>query len=110
VSSAFFGGCMTVSTESVRVTIYGDEYSIKGDADSETTKKVAEYVNLKMSEVQKSIASRDKVKVAVLSAMNIAGELLGYKEKCQEYLDISEEMRKKAVALGQRIDHHIENL
>ena len=98
------------SIESVRVTIFGDEYSIKGDSDNETIKRVVEYVNNKMSAVQNSIASRDKVKIAVLSAMNIAEELLSYKEKCQEYLNKCEELQKKASAIGQKIDDNIENL
>jgi cell division protein ZapA len=101
---------MSLSRESVQVIIYGDEYSIKGDADSDTVKKIAEFVTDKMSEVQNSIASRDKVKVAVLSAMNIAEELLAYKEKCQEYLNKCEELQKKAVALGRKIDGTIENV
>ena len=100
---------MSSLTESVRVTIYGDEYSIKGDADDDTIKRVAEYVNSKMSEVQNSVASRDKVKVAVLSAMNIAEELLSYKEKCQKYLNTCEDLRKKAIAMGRKIDENIDN-
>jgi cell division protein ZapA len=99
---------MGSSTESIRVIIYGDEYSIKGDADIETTKKVAEYVNLKMEEVQNSVASRDKVKVAVLSALNIAGELLGFKEKCEQYISKYEELRKKAEEISQKIDDSVE--
>src|SRR5271157_4503668 len=99
---------MGSSTESVRVIIHGDEYSIKGDADIETTKRVAEYVNLKMEEVQNSVTSRDKVKVAVLSALNIAGELLGFKEKCGQYIGKYEEIRKKAAAISQKIDAAME--
>ena len=96
--------------ESVRVIIYGDEYSIKGDTDNETTKKIADYVNFKISEVQSRVASRDKVKVAVLSAMNIAGELMDYKEKCERYLDKCEELRKKAEAIDRTIDESVEHL
>jgi cell division protein ZapA len=89
---------MGSSTESVRVIIYGEEYSIKGDADVETTKKVAEYVNGKMEEIQNRIASRDKAKIAVLAALNIAGELLG----------IEEDLRKKAGAISKKIDENVE--
>ena len=64
---------MSPSSDSVRVTIHGDEYLIKGDVDIETTRQVAQYVNSKMEEIQTGVASRDKVKIAVLSAMNIAG-------------------------------------
>ncbi len=40
---------MGSSKESVRVVIFGVEYSIKSDVDTEITKQVAEYVNSKMS-------------------------------------------------------------
>jgi cell division protein ZapA len=98
---------MSSSTESVRVIIYGDEYSIKGDANGDSIKQVAEFVDGKIWEVQKSIASRDRVKVAVLSAMNIAEELFSYKEKCQQYLNTCEELRKKAEDIGRKIDEKI---
>jgi cell division protein ZapA len=97
---------MGSSTESVRVTIYGEEYSIKGDADVETTRKIAEYVSLKMEEVQNRIASRDKVKIAVLSALNIAGELFGTKEKYEQYRIQCEEIKKKAGAISKKIDEN----
>jgi cell division protein ZapA (FtsZ GTPase activity inhibitor) len=101
---------MSSTLENVRVIIYGDEYSIKSDVNTETAKKVADYVNLKILEVQKNVSSRDKVKVAVLSAMNITEELLGYKEKCREYLNKCEEIQKKAVEIGLRIDKNTEKL
>lgn len=98
---------MGLSTESVRVVIYGDEYSIKGDVDNKTTKKIAEYVNFKMEEVQSGIPSRDKVKVAVISAMNIAGELLSYKEKCEEYSYKISELKKKAEIISRKIGESV---
>jgi cell division protein ZapA len=101
---------MGSSSESVRVIIYGDEYSIKGDTDGETTKKIAEYVNGKITEVQSRIASRDRVRVAVLSAMNIAAELMGYKEKCEKYLHKCEELQKKTEAIDRTIDASAEHL
>ncbi len=97
---------MGSSGESVRVTIYGDEYSIKGDSDSETTKKIAEYVNLKIAEVQSHVASRDRIRVAVLSAMNIAGELMSYKEKCEKFLNKCHDLQKKADAIDRSIEEN----
>ncbi|MGA2507837.1 MAG: cell division protein ZapA [Chitinispirillaceae bacterium] len=72
---------MGSSMESVHVVIFGSEYSIKGDVDIETTRKVARYVNSKMAEIHENTASRDNVKIAVLSALNIAGELFELKDK-----------------------------
>ena len=91
-------------SESVRVTIYGDEYSIKGDSDSETTIKIAEFVNSKIAEVESHITSRDKMKVAILSAINIAGELMDYKEKCERYLNKCHELQKKTEAIERTIE------
>jgi len=95
------------STESIRVTIFGEEYSIKGDSDPATTKSVAEFVNSKMLEVQNGVPSRDKAKVAVLCAMNIAEELFKYKEKCEQHLIDCEEIQKKAFAISRKIDENV---
>lgn len=84
------------SMESVRVVIFGSEYSIKGDVDVETTKQVARYVNAKLTEIHENTASRDNVKIAVLSALNIAGELFESKAK-------SEEGAKKIGEIGDRL-------
>jgi len=75
---------MSSSMESVRVVIFGTEYSIKGDVDVETTRQVARYVNSKMAEIHENSASRDNVKIAVLSALNIAGELFDLRDKLEQ--------------------------
>ncbi len=95
---------MGSSSESVRVYINGDEYPIKGDVDVETTKLVAEYVDHKMAEYQKSIASRDKVKTAVLSALNIAGELFDWKRKCEAAEKRLNDMQEKTSSMAERIE------
>ena len=95
---------MDETADSVRVFIYGDEYSIKGDVDADTTRKVADYVDRKTMEFQKNTATRDKFKVAVLSALNIAGELFEYKRKCENLTKQLEELRNKTEHLGKTID------
>ena len=42
--------------------------------------------------------------------MNIAGELMGYKEKCEKYLNKCQELQKKAEAIDQIIDDGPEHL
>jgi len=89
------------------VTILGDEYLIKGDVDIETTKQVAEYVNGKMEEIQAGVASRDRVKIAVLSAMNIAGELLESRKNCDEHKAKLDAFEEKAETLARKIDDNV---
>ncbi|MBN1576137.1 MAG: cell division protein ZapA, partial [Chitinispirillaceae bacterium] len=42
---------MSSTVESVRVAIFGSEYSIKSDVDTATTKEIARYVNSKMTDL-----------------------------------------------------------
>lgn len=93
--------------EIVRVFIGGDEYSIKGDVDLDTTKNVAEYVDKKIREFQKKVASRDKVKVAVLSALNIAGELFEFKTQYDTARKQLDEIKKKVEVISKKIDRSL---
>ncbi|MCL2184045.1 MAG: cell division protein ZapA [Chitinispirillia bacterium] len=70
-----------MGSESVRVRIFNLDFVLKSETDAETTKQVAQYVNARIAELQTLTASSDNVKVAVLSALNIAGELFETKAK-----------------------------
>jgi cell division protein ZapA len=94
----------SVSEGSLRVYIGGDEYSIKSDTDSGMTKKVAEYVDRKVMELQKNITSRDKVKVAVLSALNIAGELFESKAKNDQLRQQIAIIKQQTEKIARKID------
>jgi len=93
-----------MSSESIRVMIFGTEYSIKGDADTETTRQVAEYVNSKIAEIHSITASRDNIKIAVLSALNIAGELFETKAKYEEELKKVQLYQEKIKSLNNKIE------
>lgn len=100
---------MGSSKESVRVNIFGVEFPIKSDADTEITKQVAEYVNSKMVEIHRSTASRDNMKIAVLSALNIAGELFEFKAKYDENAKKVKELEEKIAMLTQKIGVALDN-
>lgn len=60
----------------VTVTIYGEEYPIVGYSDPSYISKIADLVDSRMKETahNSKVAARDKV--AILTAMSIASELL----------------------------------
>ncbi len=58
------------------VTIYGSEYTLKGDADPEYVREVARFVDERMKEVAGTVSTAALGKVAILAAVNIADELL----------------------------------
>ncbi|NLG15945.1 MAG: cell division protein ZapA [Fibrobacter sp.] len=95
---------MSTSMESVRVVIFGVEYSIKADVDIETTRQIARYVNSKMAEIHENTASRDHMKIAVMSALNIAGEYFEYKAKYEEGARKLEELQEKLASLSKKVD------
>ena len=95
---------MDTATESVRVVIFGSEYSIKGDVDVETTRQIARYVNAKMAEIHENTASRDNVKIAVLSALNIAGELFELKSKQENGAQEISMLENRIASINQKID------
>lgn len=74
----------------LKVNIYGTEYPIKGSADIEYIKKVAQYVDSKMREVNKNISIDSSLKVSILAALNITDELFHFKEMKPELLSTTE--------------------
>lgn len=70
---------MEDQTNVLKVNIYGNDYPIKGNTDVEYIRKVAKYVDTKMREVNKNVASESTLKVAILAALNITDEL--FKER-----------------------------
>ena len=59
----------------VIVTIFGKEYSLVAEVDSDYIKKAAGYLDSKMREVSENYPNITEARVAVLAALNIADEL-----------------------------------
>jgi len=65
----------------VKVSILGQDYTVKAPADATYIKEVAEYVNEKMKEVQDSIGpDQSSTRIAILAAMNISDELFSIRK------------------------------
>jgi cell division protein ZapA len=60
---------------SVRVTIFGDEYTIRSDASPAHTRSVAEYVDRVIRHVQSAGTVVETHKIAILAALQITDEL-----------------------------------
>ena len=68
---------MSEKSKNIIVNIYGQDYSLKTSADEKYINKIADFVKLKMKEIENTglDANSQQLKIAVLSAMNIADEL-----------------------------------
>jgi cell division protein ZapA len=65
----------------VEIKVFGQTYTVKTDAEEDYIQEVAKYVNEKMEEVLKKTKSVSTLNVAILTALNIADDLLREKEK-----------------------------
>lgn len=66
---------MTERRSSVRVTIVGEEYTVRSPIDAEHTRAVAGYVDAAIRKIVASGSVVESHKAAILAAMQIAGEL-----------------------------------
>jgi cell division protein ZapA len=85
----------------VEIRVFGQTYTVKTDADENYIQEVAKYVNEKMEEVLKKTKSVSTLNVAILTALNIADDLLKEKERRTSLL---QEVEAKSKDLAEKID------
>jgi len=68
----------------VRVTIVGEEYSIRSDASAEHTEAVARYVDQAIRRIRSNAPPVETHKVAILAALQITDELFRLRENSDE--------------------------
>lgn len=64
----------------VKVSILGDEYSIRSDASPEQTRAVAEHVDKVIRQIMSGSQMVESHKAAILAAISITGELFEARE------------------------------
>jgi len=89
----------------IKITIFGQEYSVKAPADPTYIKKIAEYVDTKMREVQSGFSStQSSNRIAILSAMNITDELFNAKKRGDSD---NNEIEEKITSIIELIDESV---
>ena len=71
----------------VTVKIFGEEYPITGSGDPAHIARVAEFVDAMMREVARVSRSKAKDKVAILTALTLASELLEMRDQLKHLED-----------------------
>ncbi len=59
----------------VNVTIFGNEYRVRGEANEDEIREIARYVDGLMRDISMSGRHASEARVAILAAFNIAAEL-----------------------------------
>ena len=85
----------------VEIRVLGQNFSVKSDSDETHVREVARYVNEKIDEIMRKTKTVSSLNVAILTALNIADDLLKEREKRMVLL---KEIGLKSKDLIEKID------
>ncbi|GMV48527.1 MAG: Cell division protein ZapA [Nitrospirae bacterium] len=94
-------------TKTIDVEIYGQRYTINGDADEAYVKQLAEVVDRQMKHVAVGMRSATPAKLAVLAALNIAHEWM---ESERKYKQGEADVDRRMASLMESIDQQMPSM
>ena len=86
----------------VKVQIFGQTYSIRGELDEEYVQELAAYVDEKMRTIAEATATVDTQKAAVLAALSIADELHSARKERSNREEMLREQAERCLTLVER--------
>lgn len=89
-------------TERFKVEIYGQQYSMQGDLDTDYVQELAHYVDQKMQAVGQATRMVDTGRIAVLAALSIADELHSVRKQQQETRGALRDRAERCLAVVER--------
>jgi cell division protein ZapA len=89
-------------SQSIKVQIFGQTFSIQGELDESYVQKLAAYVNQKMNAISEMAPTVDGQRLAVMAALAIADELHSLKERNGEQEEILKEQAERCLNLVER--------
>ena len=89
-------------TQTAKVHIYGQTFSLEGDLDEAYVRELAAYVDAKMRSVSDMTPTVDTQKVAILTALAIADELHSLKKERGEREELLKEQAERCLTLVER--------
>ena len=92
------------NTTSTKVTIFGETYNIRSEADPEYTAAVAEHVDTTMQMIKKQIGMQDPLKIAILASMSITDELFQARENSARK---SEDLEERCNSLIEFVENYL---
>ncbi len=98
---------MTQEDNTIRLKIFGEEFTVKSKADEAYLQDVARYVDKHMREIAQNMpVSQPSLRVAVLAAMNISDEVFALRKEIDETSTV---INEKATELNHLIEEALEN-
>ncbi len=98
---------MAGEIHSHKVSIGGENFQVRSDQSPRVIERIAGYIDFKMRETGSSAMTSDKFRMAVMAAMNIAGELFELKNRMEEADKANMAVEEKARLLTEHLDKAI---
>ncbi len=95
---------MEITTEAVKVRLFGREYSVKGHGDKRYVQRLAEFIKERAEIVQSHGTVVSTLDLVVLTLLNITDELFQYKLVKEQTI---KELEEKTEKLLEAIDRTI---
>ena len=89
-------------SQSIKVQIFGQTFSIQGELDEAYVHKLAAYVNQKMTAISEMAPTVDAQRLALMAALAIADELHSLKAQHREREEILKEQAERCLNLVER--------
>ena len=96
-----------MTTVRATVEIFGQRLGLRADGDEERLQELARFVDQRMREVAARASSVDTVRIAILTALNIADELFTERETDQDAR--KRELEKHAERLVKKLEGVLES-
>lgn len=96
---------MSRDTEGIRITIYDQEYYVRGALDQAYIQQLAEYLDAKMRSIAGRTRTVDSLRVAVLAALNVADE---YHQMKAKYEEVTKRVGERVDECSRVIDQFME--
>ncbi len=95
-------------TDKSQITVYGKTYNIKTDLSGVNPQDLADYVDQKMHELSSGNMKPSTIDLAILTALNIAGELFEAKEIVKQELTQKESGQKEETQKARHLVQMVE--
>ncbi len=92
-------------TQKIEVEVYGQRFSLQGDADEQYFHELAQYVDEQMRTLTLQMKTGTPAKVAILAAINIADQL--FKQKRQQQAG-EDKVERLTQSMLERIENQLE--
>lgn len=86
-----------VQRSPVTVRIGGEDHTIRANVEPEYTKKCAEWVDDRITEIRSQLGLIESHKAAILAALSITDEMFQAREQLEDYQNSSDRMAESLV-------------